>query len=82
MVVVVQLVRTSDCGSEGRGFEPHLPPGLKGSLRFQRAFFHCNWGGFRLFLLKHMYIFVINKANQLLQMQVVIQIIDLKRETY
>ena len=26
MVVVVQLVRTSDCGSEGRGFEPHLPP--------------------------------------------------------
>ena len=26
MVDVVQLVRTSDCGSEGRGFEPHLPP--------------------------------------------------------
>ena len=26
MVGVVQLVRTSDCGSEGRGFEPHLPP--------------------------------------------------------
>jgi hypothetical protein len=25
-VDVVQLVRTSDCGSEGRGFEPHLPP--------------------------------------------------------
>jgi hypothetical protein len=26
MVVVVQLVRTSDCGSEGRGFEPHQLP--------------------------------------------------------
>jgi hypothetical protein len=26
MVDVAQLVRVSDCGSEGRGFEPHLPP--------------------------------------------------------
>ena len=26
MVTVAQLVRASDCGSEGRGFEPHLPP--------------------------------------------------------
>lgn len=26
MVVVAQLVRASDCGSEGRGFETHLPP--------------------------------------------------------
>ena len=25
-VVVVQPVRTSDCGSEGRGFESHHPP--------------------------------------------------------
>lgn len=25
-VDVAQLVRASDCGSEGRGFEPHLPP--------------------------------------------------------
>ena len=24
--VVAQSVRASDCGSEGRGFEPHLPP--------------------------------------------------------
>ena len=23
---VAQLVRASDCGSEGRGFETHLPP--------------------------------------------------------
>ena len=26
MVPIVQLVRMSDCGSEGRGFEPHLAP--------------------------------------------------------
>jgi hypothetical protein len=26
MVVVAQLVRASDCGSEGRGFEPPHPP--------------------------------------------------------
>ena len=25
-VDVAQLVRASDCGSESRGFEPHLPP--------------------------------------------------------
>jgi hypothetical protein len=25
-VVVAQQVRASDCGSEGRGFEPRLPP--------------------------------------------------------
>ncbi len=40
MVGVVQLVRAPDCGSGGRGFEPHLPPwngDFKG-LRF--LFFH------------------------------------------
>ena len=26
MVAIAQLVRASDCGPEGRGFEPHLPP--------------------------------------------------------
>ena len=26
MVGVAQLVRASDCGPEGRGFDPHLPP--------------------------------------------------------
>ena len=26
MVDVAQLVRASDCGSEGRGFEPRFPP--------------------------------------------------------
>ena len=29
MVDVVQLVRASDCGSECRGFESHLPPNKK-----------------------------------------------------
>ncbi|MBP1676051.1 MAG: hypothetical protein H6Q20_610 [Bacteroidetes bacterium] len=28
-VVIAQLVRASDCGSEGRGFEPRFPPGSK-----------------------------------------------------
>src|SRR5258705_1823798 len=32
MVVVAQLVRASDWGSEGRGFEPHQPPDNPGSL--------------------------------------------------
>lgn len=26
MVVLAQLVRAPDCGSGGRGFEPHIPP--------------------------------------------------------
>ena len=33
MVVIAQLVRASDCGSEGRGFEPHWPPEIKPSKR-------------------------------------------------
>jgi hypothetical protein len=28
MVVLAQLVRASVCGTEGRGFEPHIPPHL------------------------------------------------------
>ena len=32
MVDVAQLVRAADCGSVGRGFEPHLPP-LKDSQK-------------------------------------------------
>ena len=31
MVIVAQLVRASDCGSEGRGFETRLSP-LMGNL--------------------------------------------------
>ncbi len=26
MVVLAQSVRAPDCGSGGRGFEPHIPP--------------------------------------------------------
>ena len=40
-VVLAQLVRASDCGSEGRGFEPHIPP-QRGNLikiRFRAYFF-------------------------------------------
>lgn len=33
MVIVAQLVRASDCGSEGRGFEPHLSPNFIISLK-------------------------------------------------
>ena len=40
MVAVVQLVRASDCGSECRGFESHLPPAKK--RKFERIFlFFC-----------------------------------------
>src|SRR6187549_4031786 len=31
-VVIAQLVRASDCGSEGRGFEPHWLPEMKKKL--------------------------------------------------
>ncbi len=37
MVVVAQLVRASVCGTEGRRFEPGLPPKIKGL--FFRPFF-------------------------------------------
>ena len=36
MVDLAQLVRASDCGSEGRGFEPHYSPQ---KLYFGTAFF-------------------------------------------
>ena len=36
MVAIAQLVRASDCGSEGRGFEPHWLP-FK-ALKFQGLF--------------------------------------------
>ena len=38
MVDVAQLVRVADCGSVGRGFEPHLPP-LKRDRFFYRVFY-------------------------------------------
>jgi hypothetical protein len=44
MVVVAQLVRASVCGTEGRRFEPGLPP-IKGPLNmglFNFSFFISN----------------------------------------
>lgn len=39
MVVVVQLVRTPDCGSGGRGFKSHHPPKKLKASGFPGAFF-------------------------------------------
>ena len=39
-VVLAQLVRASDCGSEGRGFEPHIPPQRGNLIKIRlRAYF-------------------------------------------
>lgn len=43
MEVVAQLVRASVCGTEGRGFEPHLPPNKKGVLKLDSFFFTFNY---------------------------------------
>src|SRR5258708_27918516 len=41
MVAIAQLVRASDCGSEGRGFEPHwLPNNLVKAGLFFLCFMH------------------------------------------
>ena len=42
MVVVAQLVRASVCGTEGRGFEPHLPPLKRVNLMID-SFFMFNF---------------------------------------
>ncbi len=39
MVGVAQLVRVPDCGSEGRGFESHLPPHNRKEV--QTSLFFC-----------------------------------------
>ena len=39
MVRLVQLVRMSDCGSEGRGFESHISPPVIEKSACQRGFF-------------------------------------------
>ena len=40
MVDVVQLVRASDCGSECRGFESHLPPPFQEVPFFKELLFY------------------------------------------
>ena len=39
MVGIAQLVRVSDCGPEGRGFDPHFPPSQKRRSRFSGGVF-------------------------------------------
>ena len=46
MVVVAQLVRASDCGSEGRGFESPQPPFLLLKLPSGRAPVVYHWHSF------------------------------------
>ena len=38
-VIVAQLVRASDCGSEGRGFEPHQSPLHPGAACWSGIFY-------------------------------------------
>ena len=43
-MIVAQLVRASDCGSEGRGFESHLSPQLfLPPQEIVGGFFMPNW---------------------------------------
>ena len=46
MVVVAQLVRATDCGSVGRGFEPRLPPKTENVSYKKRSFFIKNQSDF------------------------------------
>ncbi len=39
MAAIVQLVRTPDCGSGGRGFETHLPPKIRTDPAKWQGFF-------------------------------------------
>ena len=41
MVDVAQSVRVTDCGSEGRGFESHLPPKVNKPFSTAKRFFYC-----------------------------------------
>jgi hypothetical protein len=42
MVVLAQLVRASVCGTEGRGFEPHIPPASRKTV-FKGCFSSLQW---------------------------------------
>ena len=61
-VVVAQLVRASDCDSEGRGFEPHHPP--KGKDSCSNAGFFLN---VKRYLLKVNAIFFQNNRPYIIQ---------------
>ncbi len=61
-VVVAQLVRASDCGSEGRGFESHHPP-LKKRRNFV-SFFFCIFAEKKIIRMFNKDIYI-NRRNQL-----------------
>ena len=54
MVNVAQLVRALDCGSKGRGFEPHLSPSLKKLGAYASGFFYCGENSFGLLSAGHL----------------------------
>ena len=41
MVIIAQLVRASDCGSEGRGFEPRFSPKDRGKQNLLFSILFC-----------------------------------------
>ena len=49
MVIVAQLVRASDCGSEGRGFETRLSPFKLESPEFSGLFLFMKGRGLRFY---------------------------------
>ncbi len=57
MVGVAQLVRVSDCGPEGRGFDPHFPPKEKAESHTKAVWL------FLLFI--YMHLFATAKPNKL-----------------
>ena len=57
MVDVAQLVRASDCGSEGRRFEPGLPPLKKRRMKVLRFFIFTNLH------LRHLFLFATNPRS-------------------
>lgn len=59
MVVVAQLVRASVCGTEGRRFEPGLPPKKQSLINFDKAFlFPKYWKKEKAFALTKALLFI------------------------
>lgn len=57
MVGVAQLVRVSDCGPEGRGFDPHFPPKEKAESHTKTVWL------FLLFIYMHLFSLRQNPIN-------------------
>ena len=67
MVGVAQLVRVSDCGPEGRGFDPHHPPSFL-ERRFSERLFFCVY--FNRSTKEHKKIFFSHKLHELSQIYI------------